>query len=66
MSALSDKCESIYVESGQYAVYDFIESNYPKQPWAWCEPCEDRVPRDTDYACLVCASPTTPYNEKEN
>lgn len=61
MSKLSDLCERIYAKGGQYAVYDFIEENYPKQPWAWCEPCEAKSPRDTDYACLVCGSPTTEY-----
>ena len=58
MSKLSDKCYRIYEKGGQYAVYDFINDNYPEQSWAWCEPCESESPIDTDYACLVCASPT--------
>lgn len=61
MSKLSELCEGIYVEYGQFAVHDFITTNYPRQPWAWCEPCEIKSPRDSDYACLVCGSPTEPY-----
>lgn len=61
MSSLSRKCENIYVQHGQYAVFDFIEKEHPKTPWAWCPPCECNSPRDTDYACLVCGSPTEPY-----
>lgn len=60
MSKLSEQCELIYVTGGQYAVYDFIEKSYPSTPWAWCEECDCKSPRDTDYACLVCASPTKP------
>lgn len=62
MSKLSEQCEAIYVKSGQDAVLDFISKNYPQIVWDWCEPCEYRSPRDTDYACLVCGSPTVPYN----
>jgi hypothetical protein len=61
MSTLSQKCEFVYLQAGQSGVFDFILSHYPKTPWAWCPPCDSRSPRDTDYACLVCASPTEPY-----
>jgi hypothetical protein len=65
MSKLSDKCEQVYIEQGQYAVFDFILANYPKTPWAWCPPCESRSPIDKDYSCLVCASPTVPYDNQD-
>jgi hypothetical protein len=61
MSKLSEECEKIYALGGQYAVYKHILANHPKQAWAWCEPCEAKSPIDTDFACLVCASPTEPY-----
>lgn len=61
MSNLSELCEKVYVVGGQYAVYDFIQKMYPKQPWAWCAACEHNSPRDLNYSCLVCGSPTEPY-----
>jgi len=61
MSKLSELCEAIYTKHGQYAVYDFIVKEYPEQGWGWCEPCESKSPADTDYACLVCGSPTEVY-----
>lgn len=65
MSKLSHECEMIYIQQGQSGVFDYVMAKYPKTPWAWCEPCESRSPRDTDYACLVCGSPTVPYKGQD-
>lgn len=65
MSKLSDECENIYIKFGQHGVYDYVRQHYPKTRWSWCPPCESESPRDTDYACLVCGSPTEPYNGQD-
>lgn len=64
MSKLSDECERIYIKFGQTGVHDYVRQHYPTTPWAWCPGCEWESPRDKDYACLVCATPTTPYKPK--
>jgi hypothetical protein len=64
--SLYEQCLDVYVQAGQAGVFDFIERHYPKTPWAWCDPCESRSPRDTDYACLVCGSPTKPFSPEED
>lgn len=66
MSKLSDECEQVYITTGQHGVYDYVRANYPKTPWAWCDPCDHETPIDTDYSCLVCASPTKPWNFENN
>ena len=65
MSKLSDECERIYLKFGQEGVYDYVRQYYPKTKWAWCPACEWQSPRDTDYACLVCATPTVPYTNQD-
>ena len=55
---LSDRCQEIYEEKGQYAVYDYVRENHPEVLWSDCKPCEDSTPTDpNDNACLVCGSP---------
>jgi hypothetical protein len=66
MSKLSEECERIYIKFGQYGVFDYVRQHYPKTSWAWCPACESESPIDRDYACLVCATPTTPYKKENN
>ena len=57
MSRLSDKCESLYVVGGQYAVYEYIKKHRPSTPWEDCQACEAPSPAEK-HECLVCGSPT--------
>ncbi len=55
MNSLEIKCQEIYEQQGQDAVYRYIIENEPQVQWLECEPCEIVSPISNS-ACLVCAS----------
>lgn len=55
MNELEIKCQELYENGGQYAVYTYIMENEPEIEWDTCHPCEAWSPISNG-ACLVCAT----------
>jgi hypothetical protein len=55
MNELEIKCQEIYEQDGQHAVYRYIIENRKDVDWDSCIPCEAWSPISNG-ACLVCAT----------
>jgi hypothetical protein len=55
MSVIYDLCVQKYEQGGQFAVFDFVNQNFPELFWGWCKPCESESPIESA-TCLVCGS----------
>jgi hypothetical protein len=58
---LSELCSHINTAFNEYAVINLINDRQQEGylsdiEWKLCEPCQERLPFDTDASCLVCGS----------
>lgn len=54
---------ALYDGGGQYAIYDYVNENYPLWDWRFCEPCDDETPVWNDSKVKVCAVCFSYYDE---